>query len=94
MTLERDLVVRHERRRRRSVTISRIAPAVVSLSDPAGDDAISFGDLHLHADAEIAVAEQLVERERLPNTIVAAVVAGVDVVAHAHLAAASRPRVV
>src|SRR5437899_5664501 len=55
--------------------------AVVPLGDPAGDDPIPLRDLILDADTEVPVAkQQLVERERLPDPIMPALVACVDVV--------------
>ena len=53
----------------------------MALRHPARSDALALADLILDADTQIAVAEdQLVEAERLPDPVVAAVLAGVDVI--------------
>lgn len=53
----------------------------MSLGDPARDDAVVVGELLLDSDGEVAVAEQqLVQRQRLGDPLMALVVAGVDVV--------------
>jgi hypothetical protein len=55
--------------------------AVVALGDPARRDPVVLGHLVLHANAQVAVTEdELVEAERPPDPLVAAVLRRIDVV--------------
>jgi hypothetical protein len=53
----------------------------VALGDPARRDTVALGHLVLHVNAEVAVAEdELVEAERPPDPLVAALLRRIDVV--------------